>query len=254
MKNFEKYSKENVQFFSDLNLPLLEDSIRESNPKRLIDLGCGDGAVLSGLQKKGLLTGRDVYGCDLSQERLDRLHGSLLFVNLVHGNAVNLTQFKDGYFDFIICSQVIEHLEDDEVLLKEIRRLLNRGGRLYISSVVKKWYGWWIYKNNGKVVCDPTHVREYASKEVFEELLINNGFKPVKVEVSRFKPSLVNAVGRVLCRLRLTTKEAMDGLYAKSRTFNRMSRMLSIPAPGYFTIEVVAKKSWLTDGTPAPLQ
>lgn len=242
MKDFGKYSRENIHFLGSFDLPLLENSIRELNPKRLIDLGCGDGAVLFMLEKKGLLRGLEVYGCDLSQERLDRLHGSLPFVNLVHGNAVNLTQFKDGYFDFVICSQVIEHVEDDDALLHEIHRLLNLGGGLYISSVIKKWYGWWIYRNNGKIVCDPTHVREYASKEVFEELLIKNGFKPVKVEVSRFKPSLVNAVGRVLCRLNLTTKEAMDGLYAKSSLFNKVSRMLSIPAPGYFTIEVVAKR------------
>jgi ubiquinone/menaquinone biosynthesis C-methylase UbiE len=240
-KRFDRYSRENIHFFN-VELPLLESSIRISEAKRLIDLGCGDGAVLFMLEKKGLLEGLDVYGCDLSQERLNRLAKCLPSVIPILGNASNLKQFRNEYFDFAICSQVIEHVEDDGALLREVGRLLRQGGTLYISSVVKKWYGWWIYRNNGRVVCDPTHVREYPSAEHFIDLLIENGFKPLKIEINRFKPSLINAMSRILCKHSLLAKENIDEAYAFYPLFNRIARLFSIPVPGYFVIEVVARK------------
>lgn len=81
MKDFDKYSKENIHFLAD-QLFFLEDCIRASNPKTLVDLGCGDGATLFTLEIVELLNGVDVYGCDLSQERLNRLKKCLPNVSL----------------------------------------------------------------------------------------------------------------------------------------------------------------------------
>ena len=46
--------------------------------------------------------------------------------------------FEDSSFDFITMLAVMEHLEDDEAMLKECSRLLRPGGGLFIT--VPSWY------------------------------------------------------------------------------------------------------------------
>ncbi len=41
--------------------------------------------------------------------------------------------FPDGYFDTIICTQVLEHVPDPEAILAEFQRVLKTGGRLLLS-------------------------------------------------------------------------------------------------------------------------
>jgi len=41
--------------------------------------------------------------------------------------------FKSGAFRFVLCSEVLEHLEDDEAAVREISRVLSDGGRAVIT-------------------------------------------------------------------------------------------------------------------------
>ncbi|MFA5841405.1 MAG: class I SAM-dependent methyltransferase [Candidatus Paceibacterota bacterium] len=43
--------------------------------------------------------------------------------------------FEDGSFDTVICTEVLEHVEDPFALMKEISRILKKGGHAIISSV-----------------------------------------------------------------------------------------------------------------------
>jgi len=42
--------------------------------------------------------------------------------------------FSEGVFDLCLCSEVIEHLEEPAILLKEINRVLKRGGKLILTT------------------------------------------------------------------------------------------------------------------------
>ena len=46
----------------------------------------------------------------------------------------------------VIANQIIEHLKDDELLIREIKRITKEEGIVYISTVFKKWYGWYFLK------------------------------------------------------------------------------------------------------------
>ena len=41
--------------------------------------------------------------------------------------------FKDHQFDFVLCNHVLEHVDDDLVAMKEIRRVLKPGGRAILQ-------------------------------------------------------------------------------------------------------------------------
>ena len=101
-------------------------------------------------------------------------------------------RFKDNYFDFIVCIQVIEHVFDDQKALKELFRVLKPGGCAIIEVPIN-----YNLKKTVKLVSDEkseyhnidAHVRDYSSD--FVELLEKTGFK---VNVIEYKKELKNEI------------------------------------------------------------
>ncbi len=89
---------------------------------KCLDFGAGDGFVLGHLQRRGLST--DLTALEISQSGIDRIK------KLDLKNIKEITKF-DGYsapfdddsFDNVVCAHVLEHVEHERILLKEIRRL-----------------------------------------------------------------------------------------------------------------------------------
>jgi SAM-dependent methyltransferase len=71
------------------------------------------------MSKKGL----NVIAFDISQVQLDRLKD----YHTVCGNVLSLP-FNEGMFDSVLCSELLEHLDNPEVAIKEIYRVLKVGG------------------------------------------------------------------------------------------------------------------------------
>ena len=66
-------------------------------------------------------------------------------------------------------TQVIEHIDDIKMFVA-IKRTVRTNGIIYISTVFKKWYGWYFYRCNDNWVLDPSHLREYTTDEEFLSL------------------------------------------------------------------------------------
>ncbi len=86
--------------------------------QKVLDIGCGDGLLLSALAKKGV-TG---FGVDVSEEGARKCREKGLDVSVVDISADNLP-FKDGSFDAVIMLDVLEHVYAPEELLKEAVRV-----------------------------------------------------------------------------------------------------------------------------------
>jgi len=243
-RNFREYSKKHIHFY-DLEISdLVEKAVKSKNSRNfsLVDLGCGDGSLLFSLQRKGLLLNAEkIVGIDLSPERIKNLGKNAKGVVGIVSDACNVEELENNVFDAVISSQVIEHVSDDNELLKEIRRLLKSDGIAYISSVIKKWYGFYIYRNKGKFRLDPTHVREYSSKEDFLKLLERNGLKISECKVKIAKYPMSDLILRMLIKIGLTNSSTARNVYIESR-WMKSYRKLIIPIIGYYTIEVLCKK------------
>lgn len=110
---------------------------------------------------------------DLSFERLDKSTGSIA----VSADAQYLP-FKDNSFDGIVTHHVIEHIDNDSLFLREIKRTLKSGGFTIIGTpnrrrlarafteifTGKRKFPWW------------EHKREYT-KEDLQNLKDDAGFK-----------------------------------------------------------------------------
>jgi SAM-dependent methyltransferase len=157
-------------------------------------------------------------------------------------DACNVKKLENDVFDIVISSQLIEHLPNDIDLLQEIWRLVKDDGVVYISTVIKKWYGFYIYRNKGKFRLDPTHVREYSSKEIFLNLLERNRLKILEYRIKTMKYPLPDLIIRVFIKMGLIKPSDARNVYMENKWMISI-RKLIIPIFGYRTIEALCEKS-----------
>jgi len=239
--NFEKYSKTFLHFHSD-EIPTLINKYLGGNAKSVADLGAGDGSLLIGMKQKGLLKNvKNIVAVDLSKDRCNRL-SQIDGLDVICADVTEVPQLESESFDFIICTQVIEHV-DQEKLLREIKRLIKPDGKLYIASLIKKKYGFFYYKTlEGKWGMDPTHLREYASRSEYENVLIDGGFKIIETTTSALKLSLFEFIVRRIIVPIFKPKNA-NSFFLKYKLMNFLRVHINIHPPGYLIVESVVSPS-----------
>ena len=101
----------------------------------ILDAGCGDGINLAALGEIARRAGAeaDLFGCDYNELRIGRARRSASMRGLFLASLVDAPT-ADAAFDIILCSHVLEHIEDDARVLGELHRSLRPGG-LLIAAV-----------------------------------------------------------------------------------------------------------------------
>jgi 2-polyprenyl-3-methyl-5-hydroxy-6-metoxy-1,4-benzoquinol methylase len=231
--NIEQYAKRK-QFYSDEVPPLLSECLTNGEWESLADLGCGDGSLIYALNQRGYFQGKSVFAVDLSQNRIDRVNEQNSGVTCLVADACD-TGLGDSSIDLLLSTQVIEHVEDDGEMAKEMFRILSPGGTIYLSTVFKKRYAWYFYRCNGKWTLDPTHLREYTQDKQLVELLESGGFEIVANEKTLDGRPIIDSVLR---RLRV-------GKYVYRIPLMKLLRKVRVPIPGYYIWELVLQKKEL---------
>lgn len=169
--------------------------LKGSAPCRVLDIGCGPGALIAELSARGY----EAFGVDRSDRARElgrHLQSQFAGLNL----HAELDERWIGTFDLLFSFEVIEHLEDDVGALREWRRYLRPGGIMILSTpahhrrwnAADEWAG---------------HVRRYERKELMQAIE-KAGFKIERVESVGFP--LANIMDRLTAptyRKRLQQKE-----------------------------------------------
>jgi len=93
----------------------------------ILDVGCGNG------YKTGVLAGDNtVYGLDITEANIEKAAEKGIKAQL--HDVEDPIPFEDNCFDLVVCSEVLEHLFLPEKVLKEIHRVLKKGG-IFIATV-----------------------------------------------------------------------------------------------------------------------
>jgi ubiquinone/menaquinone biosynthesis C-methylase UbiE len=97
---------------------------------RVLDVGCGPGSITVGLAEA--VAPGEVVGIDLSEDVLDQARAlaaekGLTNLRFEKGDIFQLDQ-PDASFDAAYAHQVLQHLHDPVGALREMRRLVRRGG------------------------------------------------------------------------------------------------------------------------------
>lgn len=214
--------------------------IEEINPKigeSIVDLGCGTGYylfLLSNLPVRVKLTGFDNDQKALEEAKIFLEDKN---INFVLGD-LHKMPFKDKSFDKAVASEVLEHVENDTQVLKEVYRILKPSGVLVISAPSINYpFLWdpinWILQHLFK-----THVNNgfwsgiwNNHKRLYELKILKKKFEEIGFKVEEasqltywclpFNHYLVNIVARLLYDVKIPSH-----IYDKISKFRNIKRPL----------------------------
>jgi 2-polyprenyl-3-methyl-5-hydroxy-6-metoxy-1,4-benzoquinol methylase len=149
-------------------------------PRRVLDLGCGNGEMAQTL----LADGHDVYGLDASHSGIaianQRAPGRFFVQDLSTGDVPDV--LADKRFDVVISTEVIEHLYDPRALLRLVRRVVGAGGELVVSTPYHGYLKNVALALTGEldahmtVLWDGGHIK-FFSRKTLEAMLLQEGFE-----------------------------------------------------------------------------
>jgi SAM-dependent methyltransferase len=131
--------------------------------RRILEVGSGTGLLTRYLASRG-----DLVATDLDAEYVELLGRTFAGNPHVAVRQLDLGRLADadlerGTFDTVICSNVLEHIEDDQQALGAMRELLAPGGRVVlVIPAIKALYG--------EIDRAIHHFRRYSTEEIAEKL------------------------------------------------------------------------------------
>lgn len=119
-----------VKFIHTNRLEQIVKNIPQKNGLKILDAGCGEGHLIERLLLKN--KGNTYFGIDIEEVALRKAKRRCSYSTFIRMNLANIG-FDDELFDLIVCSEVLEHLYEYEVVIKELIRVLKKDGYLIIT-------------------------------------------------------------------------------------------------------------------------
>ncbi len=156
---------------ADIDFPL--KYLRRESRGRLLDVGCGDGALLQQMH----LMGWETEGVELDPAAAEvaRRKGLQVRIGSLHDQ-----KFPDTCFDAVVMSHVIEHVHHPLELVSEVRRILKPGRRLVVVTPNGASLGHRILGARWPFLDPPRHLQIFTMPAL-KSLVHAAGFEDVRV-------------------------------------------------------------------------
>lgn len=212
-----KNSEENLfKFYSDLselrydfrnyNLTNLLAGLVEG--QTVLDIGCGNGFLLSLLAQRG----KDAYGVEPSEELVGLSRKFSPGLKVFRGAAEDIEELFDIKFDSVLLIDVLEHLENDAAQLRKIRGILKNNGTLVLVVPAYEFF----YGNRDRKY---GHFRRYSRRKLIN-LLEKSGFEIKSLRYWNMVGVLPYLIYEKILRRELSS-------YLRQRSGNIFQRMLN---------------------------
>lgn len=179
MSKHDIYHSKEFKYFQGARNDVV--ALLPSGPNKVLELGCGAGRTLLNAREQGKaseIVGIDIIpACD-EQEKLD---------NYIQADIDSLElPYPQGYFDVIICADVLEHLVDPWKAVSHLVPFLKLGGTLVASLPNARDYLLFIaifikgdFRYTSEGLFDRGHLRFFCKKNMLN-LFEQNGMTAVR--------------------------------------------------------------------------
>lgn len=197
---------------------MIIENINPQEGEKILDVGCGDGYYLylmSGLAIKKI----NLTGIDYDERALQTAKKNLKNkkINFYTVDLMKKSQLKSDTYDKVVMSEVAEHLPDDVKGLKEIYRVMKKGGKLVLTVPNANYPFLWDPINRTLEFLLGVHIKSgflagiwnqherlYTPKHI-EKVVRQAGFKVKTVKSLTFwslpfNHYIINAGARILAR------------------------------------------------------
>ena len=161
-----------------------------SNNKKVLDIGPANGLFMVLLRELGFT---HIEGLEISPVFLNVLHSKNLVAhpgNIAIGDG--LEQLSPPY-DVVLMMELLEHLEEPEQALKNVRRLIAKGGLLYMTVPICDCIFERISRIKHRITreeqvrrIDETHIHAFSQPELVK-MLAGAGFEVMEVRRLSFR-------------------------------------------------------------------
>jgi len=184
----------------------------------VLEVGCGTGNLTGLLLQQGEIVATDFNPSYL--ETVARKFGRHPHLKGVFRWDIRLPPPAEmrGKFRSVVCSNVLEHVEEDDKALAGLRSLLRPGGRLVLLVPALKW----LYN---PLDHELGHLRRYNKKEV-EDLLLGQGFRICQITFFNFFGVLGWFVNGTVLRRRLLPLKQVRAFNKLVPALMKMERFL----------------------------
>lgn len=158
------------------------DVCKGINPKKVLEVGAGDGSILHYLNEWNFA--EELYALEIAQSGVDKINERKLS-NLKEAQTFDgyKIPYADDSFDLIILAHVLEHVEHERILIRELKRVAK-----HIVIEVPKDYRFGVDKRM-KHFLDYGHINMYTPTSL-RFLLKSEGLELVEDKISMTKPEV----------------------------------------------------------------
>jgi len=134
-KRFVKYNLVGTQYESEsyMNnmIRVLNKNLKAYTAGNLLDVGCADGSRTVRIAEYLRIPMEQVHGLDASDEFIAAC--SQLFKASKIDLETDPIPYEDGFFDLVICNQVLEHLKHYRKVIEDLIRITKKGGFIVLG-------------------------------------------------------------------------------------------------------------------------
>jgi SAM-dependent methyltransferase len=135
----------------------------------LLDIGFGGGYLMELSKAYGF----EAYGIEGSPSHVERLRPR--FGNHVYQAMIGIDKIPWDSFDVVVMTHIVEHLADPSTVLKDIIKIMNPGGIIYLTVPDMDSAPFQIYGKSVEFVNPLVHF-QYFNERSISCLLLNCGF------------------------------------------------------------------------------
>ncbi len=176
--HYEKYNRD--EYYSPITRIRYRELLDEFEPFRktnkILDMGCGTGFFLEEAKAKGW----EVYGTELSESAIKICEAKGITMQKI---SLSGGIFNDGMFDVITSFEVVEHINNPFEMVKDMYKILRKGGLVYLTTPNFNAVERYILKSKYSIIEYPEHLIYFTAKTL-NYLFTKNGLRRKRIRTT----------------------------------------------------------------------